>query len=96
MTVMVVGSIEVSAPPFEHKAQRDAMLDMRSRSGRMHLEDIEPKKAKAHELGTDLSKLSIGELAALVEALKAEIARVEAIIAAKQCSKSAADAAFRR
>ena len=36
------------------------------------------------------------ELAALVEALKAEIARVEAIIAAKQSSKSAADAAFRR
>jgi uncharacterized small protein (DUF1192 family) len=62
----------------------------------MTLDDLEPKKVKAHELGQDLAKLSIGELAALVEALKAEIARVEAIMAAKQSSKSAADAAFKR
>jgi len=62
----------------------------------MTLDDLEPKKVKAHELGQDLAKLSIGELAALVEALKAEIARVEAIMAAKQSSKSVADAAFKR
>ena len=44
----------------------------------MDLEDLEPKKKKAYELGQDLSKLSLGELAELVETLKAEIARVEA------------------
>jgi uncharacterized small protein (DUF1192 family) len=62
----------------------------------MNLDDLEPKKVKAYELGQDLAKLSIGELAALVETLKAEIARVETTMAAKQSSKSAADEAFKR
>jgi uncharacterized small protein (DUF1192 family) len=62
----------------------------------MDLEDLEPKKKKAYELGQDLAKLSIGELKALVETLKAEISRVEATMAAKQSSRSAADAAFKR
>ena len=52
----------------------------------MDLEDLEPKKKKAYELGQDLSKLSLGELAELVETLKAEIARVEATRTAKQSS----------
>jgi uncharacterized small protein (DUF1192 family) len=62
----------------------------------MDLEDLEPKKKKVHELGQDLSKLSLGELAELVETLKGEIARVEAVGAAKQASLSAAAAAFKR
>ena len=61
----------------------------------MDLDDLEPKK-KAYELGQDLTKLSVGELAQLIETLKAEIARVEQARAAKQSSLSAADAAFRR
>ena len=62
----------------------------------MDLEDLEPKKAKSHELGQDLSKHSVAELTALIETLKAEIARVEEALAAKQSSKSAAEAAFKR
>jgi uncharacterized small protein (DUF1192 family) len=62
----------------------------------MDLSDLEPKKPPKHEIGADLSKLSVGELTALVETLQAEIARVEQTIAAKQSSKSAADAAFKR
>lgn len=62
----------------------------------MDLDDLTPKKPKSHELGQDLSKLSIGELAALIEDLKAEIARVEAARAGKESSRSAADAAFKR
>ena len=62
----------------------------------MDLDDLEPKKKKAYELGQDLSKLSVGELADLVETLKAEIARVEGARGAKQASLSAADAAFKR
>jgi uncharacterized small protein (DUF1192 family) len=62
----------------------------------MDLEDLEPKKKKVYELGQDLSKLSLGELAELVETLKGEIARVEAVGAAKQASLSAAAAAFKR
>jgi uncharacterized small protein (DUF1192 family) len=62
----------------------------------MDLDDLEPKKKKAYELGEDLSKLSVGELTELVETLKAEIARVEGARTAKQASLSAADAAFKR
>ena len=55
-----------------------------------------PKKPKSYELGQDLSKLSVGELKALVDDLKAEIARVDAALGAKQSSRSAAEAAFKR
>ena len=63
----------------------------------MDTDDLEPKKKpKAYELGQDLSKLSVGELKALIDDLKAEIARAETMHAAKQSSKSAAEAAFKR
>lgn len=62
----------------------------------MDLNDLTPKKPKGHELGQDLSKLSVAELQALIETLKDEIARVEQALGAKQSSKSAAEAAFKR
>jgi uncharacterized small protein (DUF1192 family) len=55
-----------------------------------------PKKAKRYELGQDLSKLSVAELRALLEDLKAEAARVEQTLATKQSSKSAAESVFKR
>jgi uncharacterized small protein (DUF1192 family) len=62
----------------------------------MSFEDLVPKKPKGHEVGADLSKLSVAELAALVETLKGEIARIEQTLNAKQSSLSAAEAAFKR
>jgi uncharacterized small protein (DUF1192 family) len=62
----------------------------------MDLDDLTPKKPKGNELGQDLSKHSVAELEALIATLKAEIARVEEALAAKQSSKSAAEAAFKR
>lgn len=61
----------------------------------MDEEALRPKK-KAHELGEDLSLLSVGELRERVEALTAEIARLEAAIRSKEASKSAADTFFKR
>jgi uncharacterized small protein (DUF1192 family) len=55
-----------------------------------------PKKSKSYELGQDLSKLSVAELQALIDDLKAEVARVEQTLAAKQSSKSAAESVFKR
>jgi uncharacterized small protein (DUF1192 family) len=55
-----------------------------------------PKKPRAHELGQDVSKLSVGELKALIDDLKGEIARVEAALSAKQSSLSAAASIFKR
>lgn len=63
----------------------------------MDLDDIAPPpKKKGHELGQDLSKHSVAELKALIETLQEEIARVEQALAAKQSSRSAAEAAFKR
>jgi uncharacterized small protein (DUF1192 family) len=64
----------------------------------MDTDDIAPppKKPRSHELGKDLSKLSVAELSALVEDLKIEIARVEQTLGAKQSSKSAAESVFKR
>jgi uncharacterized small protein (DUF1192 family) len=58
-------------------------------------EDDRPKKKLAHELGQDLSLLSVGDLAERIGLLKAEIVRLEADMMAKQASKSAADSLFK-
>lgn len=55
-----------------------------------------PKKKTAHEIGQDLSLLSVDELGERVALLKDEITRLEAAIAAKRASRSAADQFFKR
>lgn len=55
-----------------------------------------PKKKGAHEIGEDLSKLSLDELAARVEMLRAEIARIEETAAAKRASADVAASFFKR
>lgn len=59
-------------------------------------DDDRPKKKIAHEIGADLSLVSVEELRERVDLLKQEIARLEADIARKQASKSAADSFFKR
>jgi uncharacterized small protein (DUF1192 family) len=55
-----------------------------------------PKKKPVHEVGEDLSKLSLYELAARVEMLKAEIVRIEQAAAAKKASADHAATFFKR
>jgi uncharacterized small protein (DUF1192 family) len=55
-----------------------------------------PKKKITHEIGQDLSLLSVGELGERVGLLKEEIARLEAEMARKRSSKSAADVFFKK
>lgn len=55
-----------------------------------------PRKAKPHEIGQDLSLLSIEELGERIEVLRGEIARIEAVLKAKGSTKLAAEALFRR
>jgi uncharacterized small protein (DUF1192 family) len=59
-------------------------------------DDDRPKKKVAHEIGQDLTLLSVGELGERVALLKEEIARLEANMASKQASKSAADMVFKK
>ncbi|MEP9387517.1 DUF1192 domain-containing protein [Mesorhizobium sp. KR9-304] len=63
----------------------------------MALFDDEPlKKPKPHEIGQDLSLLSVGELTERIALLRAEIERLEAELKAKSATKSAAESLFRR
>jgi uncharacterized small protein (DUF1192 family) len=59
-------------------------------------DDDRPKKKIVHEIGQDLSLLSVGELAERISALKDEIARIEANMATKRTSKLSADQFFRK
>ena len=59
-------------------------------------EDDRPKKKITHEIGQELALLSVGELTERVTLLKEEIARLEANMATKQASKSAADLFFKK
>ena len=59
-------------------------------------EDDRPKKKVAHEIGSDLSLLSVEELKARIGLMKEEIARLEADIGNKQAKKAAADSFFKR
>ncbi|HEY7990463.1 MAG TPA: DUF1192 domain-containing protein [Stellaceae bacterium] len=59
-------------------------------------DDDKPKKKIAHEIGQDLSLLSVEELAARVQILHDEIARLEADKKRKQATRSAADQFFKR
>jgi len=55
-----------------------------------------PKKKITHEMGQELSLLSVGELGERVALLKEEIAWLEAEMTRKQASKSAADGFFKK
>ena len=60
----------------------------------MSFEDL-PAKKPGITVGENLDLLSVSELEQRVQDLDSEIARVKAAIAAKQASKTAADAFFR-
>ena len=63
----------------------------------MAIFDDEPKKkSRPHEIGQDLSLLSVGDLTERIGILRDEITRLEAELQAKGSTKSAAEALFRR
>jgi uncharacterized small protein (DUF1192 family) len=59
------------------------------------MEDEPIKKPKAHLVGQDVSLFSIAELNDTIAALKAEIARLEAAINAKQGTRASAESLFK-
>ena len=58
-------------------------------------DEDKPKKKIAHEIGQDLTLLSVAELRERIELLKNEIARLEGDIKSKQASRSAAESFFK-
>ncbi len=59
-------------------------------------DDDKPKKKVAHDIGQDLSLLSVEELAARVQLMRDEIARLEADITQKRAKRAAANQFFKR
>ena len=61
-----------------------------------HDSDDTPAPRPRHALGEPLDAISVEELRQRIAVLQDEIARIEAEIARKQASRSAADAVFKR
>lgn len=59
-------------------------------------DDDRPKKKVVHEIGQELTLLSVEELGDRIALLQAEIARLEADMARKKASRSVADQIFKR
>ena len=59
-------------------------------------DDDRPIKKTSHEIGADLSTLSVDELKARIALLNEEIARIEAVVASKSSSRSTAESLFRK
>lgn len=59
-------------------------------------DDDRPKRKIVHDIGQDLSLLSVTELNERIALLREEIARLERDIATKQSVRSAADLFFKK
>ncbi|MGZ3409540.1 MAG: DUF1192 domain-containing protein [Xanthobacteraceae bacterium] len=59
-------------------------------------EEERPKKKIAHEIGQELTLLSVRELEDRIALLREEIGRLEADIGKKQASRSTADQFFKK
>ena len=58
-------------------------------------DDDRPKRKISHEIGQDLSLLSVGELDERIALLREEIGRLEAAAAKKKASRDAASQFFK-
>jgi uncharacterized small protein (DUF1192 family) len=58
-------------------------------------DDDKPRRKVAHEIGQDLSLLSVEELAERIALMNAEIERLQAAMTRKRASKDAADSFFK-
>ncbi len=59
-------------------------------------DDDRPKKKLQHEIGQELTLISVAELNERIALLREEIARLEADIAKKQLSRASADQFFKK
>lgn len=59
-------------------------------------DEDKPVKKTSHEIGADLSALSVDELKKRVALLQQEIARIDAEIAAKSSSRNVAESLFKK
>jgi uncharacterized small protein (DUF1192 family) len=59
-------------------------------------EDVPIRKKVLHEIGQDLSQLSVEELSERIKVLQEEIVRLDAARSGKRASRTAADQFFKK
>jgi len=59
-------------------------------------DEDKPVKKVSHEIGADISALSVDELKARITLMQEEIGRLEAEIAAKSSSRNVAEGLFKK
>jgi uncharacterized small protein (DUF1192 family) len=59
-------------------------------------DEDKPVRKLSHEIGSDISLLSVDELKARIAILQAEIARLDVEIAAKSSSRNVAESLFKK
>lgn len=59
-------------------------------------DDDKPVKKPSHEVGSDISLLSVDELQSRIAILQAEIARLDAEVVAKSSSRNVAESLFKK
>jgi uncharacterized small protein (DUF1192 family) len=109
MTVICAGSFSMICPcerlkNFEsgpcisqpHSGWQPPQGDRRARSKRMAAEDDDkPRKKVTHEIGQDLSLLSVEELTERIALMNSEIERLQQAATKKRASKDAANSFFK-
>ena len=58
-------------------------------------DDNKPRKKVTHDIGQDLSLLSVAELNERIALLRSEIERLQGAVTSKQASRNAADSFFK-
>jgi uncharacterized small protein (DUF1192 family) len=58
-------------------------------------DDDKPRKKVSHEIGQDLSLLSVEELGERIALMTSDVERLQAAVAKKQASKDAANSFFK-
>jgi uncharacterized small protein (DUF1192 family) len=104
ITVICAGSFSMVCPC--ENAENETRMCLASRAGtgnrsryqedRMPIEDDDrPRKKISHEIGQDLSLLSVAELNERIALLTSEIERLKAAVAKRNASKDAANSFFK-
>jgi uncharacterized small protein (DUF1192 family) len=79
----------LKANPFQRGTTRQGGLQMASE------DDDKPRKKVSHEIGQDLSLLSVEELTERIALMNSEIERLQAAMTKKRASKDAANSFFK-
>jgi uncharacterized small protein (DUF1192 family) len=93
--VICPGSIAASKPDLINQPARRWQSAERGRQAMPVEDDDRPRKKVSHEIGQDLSLLSVEELNERIALLSSEVERIKEVVAKKRASRDAANSVFK-